>query len=468
MQCKVLWRLFQISLTLITLSNCQQATEADLRDIYEDAAQRKDINRRAVIVIPGILGSRLINESDDQIVWGAFSHEAANPIYPDAARLIALPMQEGNQLKNLTDSVRPNGALDRFKVSLFPSFTIQPKAYFQILMVLGAGGFYDDSLSDIDYGEEHYTCFQFSYDWRRSNAENAILLGQFIREKKAYIEAENVKNYGRRGDVKFNIVAHSMGSLVARYYLRYGEQGMPSSGRPSLNWAGAKEVDKLVMIAPPTSGSLGALEQLVAGFDLGPFAFSYPPAVLGTMPSIYELLPRARHRVLKDTLNNIDLDPLDPEVWLKNQWGLASLDDDEQLQALLPNTNSPEERSRIARDHLVKCLQNANNFQRALDTPATPPEDLRFILFAGDAVDTPVQAEAWPKKIKLVDYAPGDDTVARYSALGDERFASRSSSEPFTSPVSWSQATFLFETHLGITRSRTFADNILFELLEKN
>lgn len=467
---------FTISLLVIAtvLTGCnplnKERPRAKLDDIYSGAAQRKDIHRNAVIVIPGILGSRLVNEPDGQIVWGAFSREAANPRNPESARVFTIPMERGKRLHQLTDSVRPDGALDRLKVSLFSGVSIQSKAYLEIMQVLGVGGFRDEDLRqsypDLDYGPDHYNCFQFGYDWRRSSAENAALLGQFVREKKAYIEAENLKRYGSRGTVKFNLVAHSMGALVTRYYLRYGEQGMPASGKPSLTWAGAQDVEKVIMIAPPNAGSILSLVQQTEGLDMGPFTFKYSPTVIGTMPSSYELLPRARHRVLKDTIKEIDLDPLDPQVWIDYQWGLADPREAENIAALLPHISSAEERAQVAQDHLIKCLLNARSFQQALDSPATPPPHIRMVLFAGDAVDTPVQAEAWRGRIKIVDYAAGDNTVARYSALMDERFASRSTEAPFESPIPWDQATFLFNTHLALTQSRTFADNALFELLE--
>lgn len=456
-------------------SACQilrpKAAQPKIGKIYAGAAKREDIHRNAVIVIPGILGSRLVNEPTEQIVWGAFTRQAANPRQAESARIFAHPMAVGQRLDQLTDTVRPRGALDRFKVSVFSGFSLQPKAYLEIMNVLGVGGFRDESLSasyyEVDYGSQHYTCFQFGYDWRRSSAENAALLGQFIREKKAYIEGENLKNHNTKGQVKFNIVAHSMGALVTRYYLRYGEQGMPATGEPSLNWAGTKNIEKVIMVGPPNAGSVLMLQRHVGGLDLGPFTFKYPPAIVGTMPATYELLPRARHRALKDTVLDIDLDPLDPQVWIDRQWGLAAPDQDEVLQKLLPEVATREERYQIALDHLAKCLRNADRFQKAIDSPQTPPAHLRLVLFAGDAADTAIQAEAWPGRIKFVDFAPGDNTVARYSALMDERQGVRSTKSRFKSPIPWDQVTFLSDSHLGLTQSRTFADNVLFELLEK-
>lgn len=454
----------------------KKTSEANLDYIYAGAAKRKDIHRNAVIVIPGILGSRLVNEPTGQVAWGAFTRQAVNPKKPESARIFALPMENGKRLDQLTDSVQPDGALERLQVSLFSGFTVQPKAYLQIMKVLGVGGFRDETIIyrkrdlpfyDIDYGKDHHNCFQFAYDWRRSSAENAVLLGKFVREKKAYLEAENLKNYGTKGTVKFNLVSHSMGAMVMRYYLRYGEQGMPPSGKPTLNWAGTKDIEKVLMVAPPNAGSVKMCKTQTEGLDLGPFTFKYPPAIVGTMPSTYELLPRARHKVLKGTAEGIDLDPLDPQVWIDYQWRSLNPKQDKVLQVLLPNASTVEERREIAKDHLFKCLRNARNFQEAIDKPATPPEHIRMILFAGDAIETATQAEVQQGGVKIVDYAPGDNSVARYSALMDERYASRSTEDLFNSPLRWDQVTFLHHNHLGLTQSRTFADIALFELLEK-
>ena len=91
---------------------------------------------------------------------------------------------------------------------------------------------------------------------------------------------------------------------------------------------------------------------------------------------------------------------------------------------------------------------------------------MELILFCGDTKKTAVEAEAWPGKVKITGYSSGDQTVARYSAVMDERFSSRSSKALFKSPIRWDHVTFLTGDHLGVTKSRAFADNILFDLLE--
>lgn len=443
----------------------------DLNAIYDEAAQRHGPETNPIIVIPGILGSKLRDAETGKLVWGAFEREAANPRRAEDARLMALPMRPGVALAGLEDGVRPDGALDTLRVSLFPGVSIEPKAYISILLTLGAGGYMDQLLGEagaIDYGDDHYTCFQFDYDWRRSCVENAARLGEFIEAKKRFVEDGNRKRFGRSGNVKFDIVAHSMGGLVARYYLRYGKQPLPGNGGlPSLTWAGARNVENAVLVGTPNGGSLKAMAQLCEGLDLTPLIAQYPAALLGTMPAVYELLPRSRHGVLLESKSGIPLDLLDFDLWKTNEWGLANPEEEKVLTALLPGVKDPVERRAIALDHLEKCLENAARFHAALDRKATPPPGTRLTLYAGDALDTPVVARTEPRKVEIMNWAPGDGTVPRYSAVMDDRAGSKSSKERLVTPIDWHDVNFLFESHLGLTQSKTFADSLLFLLLEQ-
>lgn len=235
-----------IFITAILLTACTKDvyTDPDLGGLYNRAAVRSHIEGNPVIVIPGILGSKLRDSESGQLVWGAFEKGTANPETPEGARLIAIPMKKGVPLNELTDSVHSDGALDVVKVTLF-GFPIELNAYVNILNTLGAGGYLDESIASnslnrIDYGKDHFTCFQFDYDWRLDNVENARRLGEFIKAKRTYILEEYKKRGIDREEVKFDIVAHSMGGLLTRYYLRYGEEGLPSDGSlPELTWAGA-------------------------------------------------------------------------------------------------------------------------------------------------------------------------------------------------------------------------------------
>jgi pimeloyl-ACP methyl ester carboxylesterase len=457
-------------LLLILIGGCVRAPTQNLGSIYSEAAQRHGPGHNPIIVIPGLLGSKLTDTQNGHLIWGAFTGDAADPRDSDSIRTAAIPMEQGKSLAELRDTIEPSGALDRVKIQLLPGFRIEPQAYLQLLLTLGAAGYADQTLGEagaIDYGTDHYTCFQFDYHWRRTSAENAARLGSFIESRRTYVEAENRRRYGTSDRVQFDIVAHSMGGLIARYYLRYGTQQLPDEGLPSLTWAGAENVSKLILVGPPNAGSIVAIKQLTEGLVIVPWQGRYQPAFVGTMPSVYEVLPRSRHNVLVEANTNVPLDILDPEIWETYRWGLANPDQDSTLAILLPDVSSPAQRRRIALDHLRKCLDNARRFQAAIDLPARPPTGVRISLFTGDAAPTGTVAMAGMGTVTISDTGPGDRTVARYSALMDERFAQPDTGAKLQSPIAWHDVTFLSEDHLGMTKSVTFSDNVLFKLLEQ-
>jgi hypothetical protein len=131
----------------------------DLASIYNESARQYDAHRNPVIVIPGILGSKLLDADTGEVVWGAFTGGYADPRTAKGARLFALPMREGALLRDLTDQVVSVGALDRLKLKLF-GLPVQLGAYINILSALGVGGYRDQALGlsgAVDYGTAQFT-----------------------------------------------------------------------------------------------------------------------------------------------------------------------------------------------------------------------------------------------------------------------------------------------------------------------
>ena len=454
----------------------------DLGRIYDKAAKTHDHLSNPVIVIPGILGSKLKDPVTGKSVWGVFDNDYLDLNRSENFEIAALPMQQGVPVSRIKAQAIPNGAVTslRFRAAGVP---IKQQAYAGILKALGVGGFRDADITPkkIDWGKEHFTCFQFDYDWRLSNAQNARALHRFIQEKKQYVRQKSRELFNKdRPNLKFDIVAHSMGGLVARYYLRYGDQALPSDGSlPSLNWKGTRDVNQLIMVGTPNSGSIVAFADILDGKKFLPEwqrrilrvgLPSFPAAIVGTYPSVYEILPRTRHQPVLNLANNKPLDLFDHALWERQNWGILDPSQDKVLATLLPQANSPAERRSIASRHLKKCLKNASQFHRAIDRPATPPRNFRISLIAGDAIPTARQI-----KIDLTnnqrsdnDYNAGDGTVLRSSTLSDERIGASSKWTPrLRSPIKFHRVTFFTKEHLLLTQDPSFTDNLLYQLLEE-
>jgi hypothetical protein len=108
-----------IATAIATQPGCLQVQpKPKLALLYNRAAQYHGPMRNPVIVIPGILGSKLVDRQSERIVWGAFGGDSVNPKSDRGSRLMALPMALDRSFNELHDSVEPRGALDRVRINL--------------------------------------------------------------------------------------------------------------------------------------------------------------------------------------------------------------------------------------------------------------------------------------------------------------------------------------------------------------
>src|SRR5258708_21585012 len=174
------------------------------------AAARAKTGKRPVIVIPGILGSQLINAKTKEIVW------------PSALRTSdegsMLPMT--GDLAGNRDEVVPGKIIETVRLGrLLPEVYV----YRDLLDALrNFGGYREGDWNNPDAAGDRDTFYVFSYDFRRDNVENARLLTNRLRALKEKL---------RRPDLRFNILAHSMGGLIARYAAMYGAADLPPAGQ---------------------------------------------------------------------------------------------------------------------------------------------------------------------------------------------------------------------------------------------
>lgn len=116
---------------------------------------------------------------------------------------------------------------------------------------------------------------EFPYDWRRDNRSSARKL-----EKNLPAWLERWRKMSGNNQAKVTFIAHSMGGLVARYYIEC--------------LGGWKTTRQLITIGTPFRGSLNALDFLSNGHytDFAGMRIADLSALVRSFSSVYQLLPR--------------------------------------------------------------------------------------------------------------------------------------------------------------------------------
>ncbi|MFC1814733.1 hypothetical protein ACFL0M_02095 [Thermodesulfobacteriota bacterium] len=148
-------------------------------------------------------------------------------------------------------------------------------------------------------------------------------------------------------------------------------------------------------------------------------------------------MPRSRHNSVLGENKLPIRDILDPQLWIREGWGLANPEQDRVLRLLFPDIDSSEKRREMALVYLRKVLHRARQFTSVMDVPAKPLVSLRMLLVAGDSEKTNKTVQYDSKGgLSVIETGPGDGIVLRRSALGDELLID-SQSIRLVSPIQW-------------------------------
>jgi pimeloyl-ACP methyl ester carboxylesterase len=444
-------------LCVVALARCAIFTKFNMAEIHRESAARPQ--RNPVILIHGFLGSKLRNARTDEIVWGGY----INAIRRARTDGLDLPIDSTDLSRNRDDIVSYDIVESVFGV----------KFYAPIMNVLRDVGGYRQG--DINNPRPEDTLFIYNYDWRRDNVESAVGLGRAIQRIKERLHAP---------DMRFDIVAHSMGGLVAQYYLEYGtEDVIGRVGSNPVTWAGAPNVGRLVLIGTPLRGTLRAFRTLNTGFSR-----TMSPAVVFTMPSIYQLLPSdGRIHLIDPRGNPMDIDLYDADAWVRNRWSVFNPRADAARQlvpaaAARPGSPGRDSAEAPLRRFLQAALDRARGFHDALAADDLGESPVPVHLFGSDCIPTLERAVLKPTSsapLLLFDdesapdrdvrqlakqmLVPGDGTVTVGSLLGIDVGDSRA--------ADWSDGTrnfastfFFCETHGYLPGDHGFQDNLFYVL----
>jgi pimeloyl-ACP methyl ester carboxylesterase len=120
--------------------------------------------------------------------------------------------------------------------------------------------------------EDSDNFFPFPYDWRRDNRVSARKLQKFIEQ-----QLPRWREWSGSPTAKVILIGHSMGGLVARYYLEV--------------LGGWRDCEALLTIGSPHRGAIGALDTLSNGFSKFNVRFNSLSQLVQGFPSAYQLLP---------------------------------------------------------------------------------------------------------------------------------------------------------------------------------
>jgi pimeloyl-ACP methyl ester carboxylesterase len=211
------------------------------------------------ILVPGIMGSVL--KLGDEIIW------------PGPVTSLWLPYRKMKEL--LREDLVATDCIRTFSIT----------NQYQSLI---------DDLATCGFSEGDGTLVIGAYDWRKDNAGSARNLAEHIDTA--------VQRHG--ADVEISLIAHSMGGLVARYYLESGQ---------FKDRAGFGRVRRLITLGTPHNGAALAL-RLVLGYEKRLF-LSAAQVLQATSdpryPAAYQLFPPAGEPFAWNGAADQQFEPLD-------------------------------------------------------------------------------------------------------------------------------------------------------------
>ncbi|MGH8129717.1 MAG: esterase/lipase family protein [Steroidobacteraceae bacterium] len=374
-----------------------------------DPAHAPHDDRIPVILIPGVLGSRLARGDNGLELWPGSTRKLLTSGYLELALRI-----DPETLEPVDDGLVASGLFDAAAGQDF---------YRRIVRELREVGGY--RLSEPGRAAVHRRArlYVFTYDWRQDVVATVRKLDELIEQIRF--------DYGDPV-LRVDVIAHSMGGLIVRYYERYGTMDVLESNTFPVTGTGNSKLRRMVLLGTPNQGTVTAVHKFLNGYRVG---FSrLPTEGVATMPGMFQLFPHP----LVDWVVNINGEPLeldvfDTKLWRRNGWSIF----DRRIQRRISRHPEIWPEPVIFERWFEKRLERARRFVWSLMVPAGNVPLIEPLLLGADCVPTPrrlvieniggeAHARLWPEQILLptpgVDYESlmfeaGDGSVTKSSLL---------------------------------------------------
>lgn len=318
--------------------------------------------KNPVILVPGLTGSELLHKETGERVW----FRAIKSKKED----LRLPISA--DLSKNRDDLIPGDILRTIKVGPFAITDVYGGF---VASMQARGGYTEEKWASPSANGYRDALYVFTYDWRLDAVDNA---------RRLFNDVEALKIKLKKPDLKFDIVAHSLGGIISRYAAMYGNADLPTDMRGiKPTWAGAKHFNKIVLMGTPNEGSVLSLSSLTNGLSVGgvridlPFLEDTSKFTVFTIPSAYQLLPApGTFKVYDDRLEPLEIDIYDPKVWKTYGWSII---DDKDF----PDRFSAAE-IKSAESYFRAVLDRAKRMHLALGANAGTSPGISFQVLGAD------------------------------------------------------------------------------------
>lgn len=452
-----IWTRRSVIVAGLGLAGCAAVDRSRLGHLYGGLSRPAD--QPPVVVIPGAFGSSLRDRRTGRELWPASNSKLLLGNY----RELGLPLD--------LETLEPDAS--------------QAEAYAVLREGLGRD-FYGGVIETLERVGGYRRCrragppptvapcslYVYVYDFRLDTVRAARGLAALI---------ERIRDEHADRGLKVDIVAHSNGGLVARYFIRHGTDGLPTKGALQPSHAGAKAVRRLLLVGTPNLGTLQPVLSLIRGEEIG--LRRIPPEVLATSPGLAQMLPHPSVPWLIDLQGNpVDADLYDLATWRELGWSLF----DPRIAARTIEENGGGVAGRVYLDRLREFLgRSLAEGRRFAESFATGPDssDVPTWVFGGDCEPTLARlvvesvagelharenpaAIAAPGPHACVEamFEPGDTVVTRSSLLGRRTLDVATPRTPAES-LRVAHALFFCARHQQLTGNVILEDNLLHALL---
>ncbi len=434
-----------VILLIALLAGCASTRGPDLAALYARAATSP--TQPPVVVIPGLMGSTLVDARSGEELWPGPLHALA---FSDYARLARIgPEWESGDGVRAGEVIREIGGVD---------------IYGELLTTLEqAGRFREGRPGVATTPDDRRRYYLLAYDWRQPNIVA-------VRELHALIDQIR-RDYGDPR-LRVDIIAHSNGGLIANYYLRYGPRDVLEDADPQPWDEGRLRVRRLAMLGTPNLGAVASLRRLLEGFRFN--VRTVPVEALATFPTVFETLPHPLTRVVYDAAGQpIALDLYDPTIWRDNRWSVFSPEVEARIAETFGDGDDARAVLAVLRDDFSRHLRRAKRFNDALARPF-PRGGLRIAAFGGDCEPTLAGAVLEVEGDRAVlAFRPQDvrepqagvEYTMLMDAAGDGLVPRTSQDAADFGFVPIDQSFFLCENHGRLMANRAFQNNLLNYLL---